>query len=137
MGKTGIGVEVRAEAPCDYQALPGFQYVNDGIAWLKESINDGAECSCSKAMAYLGFRVISYSFVPLITNVLSVILSAILSIATLPLRCCCPEANDWCCDRFIGSVYHTGQSLWDLTCDVRQVTGFLFCCEASNAYLSI
>lgn len=137
MGQTDATDNVYASEPCAYQALPGFQYVNDGIGWLKDAIYDGQECSCSSAMAYLGFRVVSYTFIPLITNVLSLVLSILLTLATLPLRCCCEEINDWCWERLQGSGYHTAQSLWDLTCDIRQVTGFLFCCDADGAYRSI
>ena len=133
---TGLVLDVSHEL-INYQAFPVFQLVNDGIAWLKEGMNDGERgYSFSKVGSYLGFRLVSYSLIPLASNMISTLFCALLSLVTLPTRSCC-DANQWCWIHLQGSVYHTGQSLWDLTCDVRQVAGLLGFCEPDSPYLVI
>ena|ERR1700722_12894241 len=117
-------------------ALPGFHLINRAVNFFKEAINDGQGLSWKKAGAYLGFRLITYSGLPLIVNFISAIVSGLLALFTLPTRCCNESINQWCWERFKGSLSHTVQSLFDLTCDFRMLTG-ICCCAPDSAYLRV
>ncbi|MBA3237784.1 MAG: hypothetical protein H0T62_05455 [Parachlamydiaceae bacterium] len=121
-----------------FEALPGFNLINDAVSYLKGEFNNSGErgCTTSKAVAYLGFRLVSYSLLPLALNTLSAVISGFLCLITLPTRCCCEEVNDWCWTHFQGSLSWTAQGLFDLSCDFRQITGPCFF-PPDSLYLSI
>jgi hypothetical protein len=123
--------------PQEIAALPGLNLINQAVLYLKEQINNGERgCSCAKTGAYLAFRVISYSFIPLALNIVSIIICAILCLLTLPLACCNPAPLNWSWHHLKGSATYTLMSLFDLTCDFRQLTGRC-CCDPDGTYLRI
>lgn len=126
------------EAP-GFEALPGVHHLNQAIASLKESINNGERgCSVKKAGAYLAYRLISYSCLPLALNLVSAIVCGVLALISLPLRYCegSISINRWLWTRFQGSLRYTALSLFDLTCDLRQL-GRLGCCPPESTFVAI
>jgi hypothetical protein len=120
-----------------FHALPLFHSINDAIIALKRGVLNGERgCSVGKCGAYLGYRVITYLCLPIILNLLSTLISLVLTIITLPTRCCTDKINRWCWTRFQGSFGFTLQSLYDFTADVRQLTGRC-CCAPDSSYLAI
>ncbi|MCC5832047.1 MAG: hypothetical protein JJU12_03275 [Chlamydiales bacterium] len=116
-------------------ALPGFDLVNQATENLKSVINNGERAiTAKKACAYLGYRLFSYSFIPALANLISVVVSGILCLATLPLRCCSKSINQYffkCCMGSLG--YLSVNILMDLTCDFRQL-GRLCSCTSPTFY---
>jgi|GEM_PF-5808476 len=140
MGRT-FGGTVSIEAPSDspkvYEALPGFHWINRVIEGVKTPLYEGENgFTCSKAGAYLAFRIISYSCIPLALNLISLILSVVLVILSIPLAICSTSPLLWCWEHMDGSLNHTIASLYDLTCDLRQITGRA-CCDPESTYLLI
>ena len=120
-----------------FEALPGIHLINRAVNALKEPINNGERgCSCSKAGAYLGFRLITYSGLPLVLNLISTLVSALLCLVTLPIALCDDTALRWSWTHLQGSLGYTTQSLYDLTCDFRQLTGKC-CCDPESTYLMV
>ncbi|MFC2049249.1 hypothetical protein ACFLR2_01065 [Chlamydiota bacterium] len=128
-------LSVQADIPIE--ALPGANLINRLVTTLKEGVNDGQSgCSCKSACAYLGFRLISYSGLPLALNVLSVVVSALFCLISLPLLCCSKAPLRWSSERLKDSLVLTVTSLFDLTCDLRMVTGSC-CCDEGSLYLQV
>lgn len=120
-----------------YTALPGLHLANSAVEYLKERIHDGERgLSVKKAGAYLGFRLISYSCIPTAFNLISAVVCGLLALITLPLRMCSKEINDWCWEHCVGSLDYLIKSLFDLTCDLRQLTG-ICCCSPESLYRAI
>lgn len=114
----------------NFEALPGLHLINVLTNGLKTTINNGERgCSCSKASAYLGFRIISYTLIPLALNIVSTLVSAVLCLISLPTLLCNDDFFRWSWSHLQGSLGYTLQSLFDLTCDVRQVMGACCCSE--------
>ncbi len=115
------------------RALPGFHAINDSIEHLKLGVQNGERgFSSAKCGCYLAYRVITYLGLPLVSNLLSTILSLVLTLITLPTKCCTNKLNRKCWIRLQGSFAYTMQSLYDLTADIRHLTGC--CCPPDSAY---
>jgi hypothetical protein len=118
-----------------FEALPGLHAINRGILNLKGVVSDGKRgCSGKKVAAYLGYRVVSYLCIPLVLNLISLIVSTILTLLTLPLRCCNTSINRWCWCRLQGSLGYTLQSLHDFIGDFRLLTS---CCCSGSMWAAI
>jgi hypothetical protein len=135
-GFKGVG-STRGASGEVWEALPGIQLVNRGVERLKENIKGGERgYSCKKVCSYIGFRVVSYALIPTALNLVSSLVCGLLTLLTLPTRCCGKKLNQWCWKHLQGSVRYLGQSLYDITCDVRQLTGKC-CCRPESLYLKI
>ncbi len=131
MGKNNVNFGTKSY---ETRALPGFDLINTGVKGIKEYINNGEGASLGKVGAYLGYRLLSYSGLPIALNLISTILSLALAILTLPLRCCegGKKANSWLWSRCGNSLNLTLNSLYDLTTDVRMLFGG--CCCTQTCY---
>lgn len=119
-----------------FEALPGLHLVNEAVDALKSTIDNGErEITAKKAGAYLGYRLLSYSFIPALVNLISVVVSGILCLFTLPARCCGKEEiNRYFWTRLQGSLGYLSQNIvMDLTCDFRQL-GRLCSCTSPAVY---
>lgn len=108
-------------------AFPGFQLINDGVKALKDGMEDAQRgLSFKKVSCYLGYRFISYTFIPTIANAISALVSVFFAFVTLPFRYCCKEINNYLWTRSIDSLECTFRSLVDdVAFDLRWVMGCL------------
>lgn len=128
---TYFGIDVHRDE--SLEALPLLHLPNRAINKLKDAIQDGREgCSLRKAAAYLGYRIISYSLIPMVSNLISLVLATILTVITLPTRCCGKALNRWCFIRMQGSFVYLIQSGIDFTSDLRRITSC--CCSPDSAW---
>ena len=111
-----------------FEALPGLHLINVGVKKLKGAISDGERgATCKKAGAYLGYRLITYSFIPTVANALSALVCAILTLITLPTRCCSDKLNRYFWTRLQGSFGYFMQNLViDVIYDMRKLSS---CCQ--------
>ena len=113
-----------------YRPLACFHLINRAIETLKGSTSDGQRgWSAKKVGAYLGYRIVTYLFIPTILNLVSLLVCAVLSIVTLPTRCLNAQLNQWCWTKCQGSFAYLAQSLYDLTADARWLSAKLPCCH--------
>jgi hypothetical protein len=122
--------------PIRYGALPGLNVLNNIVDTLKETLRKQKTGRHVTTGAYLGFRIITYSCLPLIFNLISLLVSALLTLIALPIALCDNRLLNWSWNYLKGSAQCTMGSLWDLTYDLRQLTGRC-CCDPESLYLSI
>lgn len=100
-------------------AFPGLHLINRGVGGLKGAMQDGQRgITVKKTGAYLGYRLISYSCIPLLANAISLIVSGIFFLLSLPTRLCCKgDLNRYFEARLRGSWHYLGESVRDLAYD--------------------